>query len=162
MCHHKGIRYGPHGSGTCRRATFEESSERTRTVLMGYAEGLTARSAPRYMCRAVRWGAPSGADGQMLMRPVRVRAPACVQGEPVWGDKRGTGSLSMRRMVLRVACVVRGLTYRENGCCKEWVTSLWGVVCDKRSCRVDRTLVLPNCQHRGTHTCLIEKYQCSR
>ena len=48
------------GSETCRRAMFEESSGRTRTVLMGYAG-----------------------------------VPACVQGELVWGDKRGTGGLSM-------------------------------------------------------------------
>ena len=42
------------GSETCRRAMFEESSGRTRTVLMGYAGGPTARSAPRRMRRAMR------------------------------------------------------------------------------------------------------------
>ena len=38
---------GQSGPGDADENRFEESSGRTRTVLMGYAEGLTAGSAPR-------------------------------------------------------------------------------------------------------------------
>lgn len=93
---HKGIRHGPHGLGTCRRNFFKELSGRTCTVLMGYAEGSTVRSAPRHIRRArtkcqgvdrssresgscvLRVGEPLATDAPIVGYHNRAIAPFCL------------------------------------------------------------------------------------
>ena len=52
---------GHSGPGDADENRCEESSGRTCTVLMGYAEGSTARSTPRRICAlATGWGDRGG------------------------------------------------------------------------------------------------------
>ena len=85
---------GQSGPGDADENRCEESSGRTCTVLMGYAVGPTAGSAPGVSALAVRH--PVRGDDRMQVRVVRVRVAL---GARTWVSRRGERGVSVLLLV---------------------------------------------------------------